>query len=130
MIVEKITMKHSQDTNSILGTYYRINPSLKSPVFYNKPLCFESNRITITKFRTGSHHLRIQTGRMTEENRYSRLCKCNMDIQTVEHMLFSCPNTAYIRELYDYTNLNLTSFFESDDYMKMADILKSIDELK
>ena len=71
MIVEKITVKHSQDTNSILGTYYRINPSLKSPVFYNKPLCFESNRITITKFRTGSHHLRIQTGRTTEENHYS-----------------------------------------------------------
>ena len=129
-IFEKIIEKHLLDINSALGTYYRINPLLKSPELYSKPVCSESKRTVITQFRTGSHYLRIQTGRMREESRDSRLCKCNIELQTVEHLLFKCPNTANIRAIYDYETLNLTSFFESKDYVKMADILKSINELK
>ena len=83
-ITEKIREKHSLDISSILGTYYRINPSLISPEFYHKPICSETNRIIITQYRTGSHHLRIQTGRADDENRNARLCKkCNNDVQTV-----------------------------------------------
>ena len=35
-IEEKIKESHFADSDSILGTYYRINPELKSPDFYHK----------------------------------------------------------------------------------------------
>ena len=66
-IEEKIRAKHSVDIDSILGIYYRINPLLKSPEFYHKPVCMESDRIILTQYRTGSHNLRIQTGRLNSE---------------------------------------------------------------
>ena len=68
-IEEKIKASHSADSDSILGTYYRINPEIKSPFFYHKPMCMETDRIIITQYRTGSHILRIQTGRSNEEQR-------------------------------------------------------------
>ena len=37
-IEEKIKASHSADSDSILGTYYRINPELTSPNFYHKPI--------------------------------------------------------------------------------------------
>ena len=116
--------------NGILGTYFTINPLLQSPEFYRKPICLESQRTMTTQYRTGSHSLRIQTGRWNNERRDLRLCKCNNDEQTVDHMLFSCPNTENTRRVHNYEHLNITSFFEGDDDAKMADILMSIDTMK
>ena len=79
------------DSNSILGTYCKINPSLKSPEMYHNLSCVESEKLIITKYRTGSHELRIQSGRLRNETRDERLCKCGTEIQTIEHMLFTCP---------------------------------------
>ena len=70
---EKVMAKHSADNNSILGTYYRINPELKSPKLYTEPLCIESDRKIITQYRTGSHELRIQSGRLNNNERKERL---------------------------------------------------------
>ena len=122
--------KSSADINSLLGTYYRINPELKSPDFYEKPLCLESDRKIISQYRMGSHELRIQRGRINGENRNQRLCTCNDGVQSVEHMLFFCSKTENIRRMHNYEHLNLTSFFKSSDYKKLSDILKSIDEMK
>ena len=130
IVKDKIKATYSTDENSILGTYYKVNPQLESPVFYKKPLCMESERIIITQYRTGSHNLRIQTGRLNSESRNLRLCKCETDIQTVDHMLFSCPNTTNARRTHDYEHQDLTSFFNSDNYTKMSDILKTIDAMK
>ena len=88
----------------------------------------ETDRIIITKYRTGSHDLRIQKGRTTEEQRNSRLCDCGIDTQTIDHVLFYCPNTETTRQLHNYGHHNLTSFFGSTDHEKTADILKSIDD--
>ena len=130
IIEGKIKVNYEADANSILGTYYRINPELKSPELYHNLICTESTRITITQYRTGSHQLRIQTGRMNNEVRDSRLCGCMTDIQTIDHMLFTCPYTENIRQTHNYINLNLTTFFKCDDYERISDILKSIDAMK
>ena len=130
IIEGKIKANYEADANSILGTYYRINPELKSPELYHNLICTESTRITITQYRTGSHQLRIQTGRMNNEARDSRLRGCMTDIQTIDHMLFTCPYTENIRQTHNYINLNLTTFFKCDDYERISDILKSIDAMK
>ena len=127
---EKVMAKHSADNNSIFGTYYRINPELKSPKFYTEPLCIESDRKIITQYRTGSHGLRIQSGRLNNNERKERLCGCNNAIPTVEHVLLECPNPANVRLVHNYEYHNLTTFFRSTDYNSLADILKSINELK
>ena len=129
-IAEKIRLKKTNDENSILATYYRINPLLKSPDFYHQLLCMESERLVITRYRTGSHTLRIQTGRWKNELRNERLCECKTDIQTIDHMLFKCPITENIRQIYQYGNLDLTSFFQSNDYVNISVILKSIELVK
>ena len=127
-IEEKIKVSHSADGDSILGTYYRINPEIKSPDFYHKQMCMETDRIIITHYRTGLHSLRIQTGRLNEEQRNLRLCRCGTNIQTIDHILFSCRYTENTRPLHNYDNLRLTYFFKNMNYLKKSDILKSIDD--
>ena len=126
---EKISLS-VVDPDSILGTYCRLNPELKSPDFYQKPLCIEANRKIITQYRTGSHYLRIHKGRANNEQRNNRLCKCGVANQTIEHMLFSCPNTENVRQLHAYSHLNLESFFNTLSCEKIYDILKSVDAMK
>ena len=118
------------DPDSVLGTYLRINPALKTPEFYGKPTCMESNRKIITQYRTGSTNLGIHKGRVNDVKRVNRLCKCGNALQTVDHMLFYCTNTENIRQLYAYDHLDLESVFNTLDYGKLADILKSIDAKK
>ena len=123
-------LQSATDMDNILGTYYRINPELKSPGFYQKPSCIEINRKIITQYRTGSHNLRIHKGRANNEERANRLCSCGIASQTVEHMLFNCPNTENVRRIHTYGHLNLRSFFSILNLDKMSDILKSVDSLK
>ena len=127
---DNVITKYTADIDSVHGTYYRINPELKSPDFYEKPLCLESDRKIISQYRMGSHELRIQRGRLNAENRNQRFCTCNDGIQSVEHMLFFCSKTENIRRMHNYEHLNLTSFFSNSDYKELSDILKSIDEMK
>ena len=50
------------DIDSKLGTYFSINPDLKS--FIPRPQeILETERIIVTRFRTGSHSLLIELGR-------------------------------------------------------------------
>ena len=79
------------DPDSRLGTYFRINPSLLRPVL---PLhIMEIERILITRYRTGSHSLAIEIGRYSNTPRENRICKCNMNVQTVWHIFIECPLT-------------------------------------
>ena len=125
----KIKLKHESDSNSILGTYFKINPLLNSPQMYQSMSCMESERSIITKYRTGSHQLRIQSGRLHHEQQSDRLCKCETEVQTIEHMVFRCPRTENSRRIHNYTHLDLQSFFEGKDYITIAAILKSFEKI-
>ena len=128
-IREKIILKHSSDPNGILGTYFRINPNLESPIFYRDSSCQEIDRITITRYRVGSHKLEIQTGRQRNINATDRLCKCGTGVQNIDHVLFRCPLTQIIRTTHRIQiNDNLYKFFDNNDYIKISSILKAIEE--
>ena len=104
----------AEDTNSKHGTYYCINPSLSSPKYLSE-LVLETERTIITRFRCGSHSLKIETGRFARpiRPRYQRLCKCNQGIQTILHCLRDCPLTqpfisssyTNLQEIFDDTNI-------------------------
>ena len=92
----------SSDIDSRLGTYLTINPSLSKPEFKEK---LEFQRVCISRYRTGSHNLQIETGRMTSTDRDERLCVCNAGIQTISHVLLHCPMLDTIREKYNVVNV-------------------------
>ena len=91
-----------RDEDSKLGTYFRINPSLEKPTFVDK---MEFQRTCITRYRTGSHNLAIERGRMTGAVRDDRLCSCNLDTQTIKHVLLHCPLLNDIRDKYGIVNV-------------------------
>ena len=94
---KNIREKADMDTDGILGTYNSINPTLVSPSFYHSYLCTEYERKILTKYRTGGHRLRIQTGRFGDVSRDQRMCRCGDDIQSLHHVLFTCTLQESVR---------------------------------
>ena len=93
----------NEDPDSKLGTYLMINPELKSPDFTQK---FEFQRVKVTRYRTGSHNLRIEKDRrFPNSRREDRVCKCNMDVQTIHHVIIDCPLVQDSRRKYDIHNI-------------------------
>ena len=108
----KIRTTAMNDSNSRLGTYLTINPTLSKPSYVNK---LEFQRVMVTRYRTGSHNLRIESGRMPHIPREERLCKCNSDIQTVAHVLLHCHLVNGIREKYGVVDIE--SGITNEDYL-------------
>ena len=102
--VDKIRLKAANDMNSKLGSYYEVNPNLVKPLYKEK---LEFERICITRYRTGSHNLKIELGRRNYPSvpRHERLCICNSDIQTLKHCLLYCPLLVSIREKYQIVDV-------------------------
>ncbi len=107
------------DSDSHLGTYLAINPSLSKPSYDNK---LEFQRVIVTRYRTGSHNLRIESGRMLHIPREERLCKCDRDVQTVEHVLLHCHLLDGIREKYNVVDIE-NGISNVDYLMEMEHIL-------
>ena len=97
--MNKVKDAANNDHDSKLGAYYLINPDLEAPDFDD---IFELDRIILSRYRTGSHNLRIESGRMAKpsELREDRLCLCTTDIQTLKHCLLSCPLLDELKESY------------------------------
>ena len=104
------------DLDLKLKVYHSINIDLKEPVYDNN--INEHNRIILTRYRTGSHNLRIERGRWTSPitPREQRLCKCLTDVQNLTHCISDCPILISIRSLIDSSNLNLA--FKSQNIIK------------
>ena len=82
---DKIISDHNNDIDSRLGTYYRINTQLKKYVPCPQTI-LEFERTIVTRYRTGSHCLAIEIGRMSNINRNDRVCACGVDVQTICHI--------------------------------------------
>ena len=95
-IKKEIAEKTGVNTYSALDDYILINPLLEPPDFYNKYTLCESERKLLTKYRTGSHMLKINTGYFQRTPIESRICLCN-EIQTLEHVILHCPMTESLR---------------------------------
>ena len=125
-IEQKVLEKFNVDPDSILGTYHRVNPELNSPELNQNTSCNEMDRKIITRYRTGCHKLKIQTGRLAGDGRDTRLCTCGEDIQTLNHVLFFCQLTEGIRTVQSLSATNLNDFFEDVYITKVATILRAV----
>ena len=81
----------SDDNESKLGVYKQVNPKFEP--YTTEQLVPEFERIHITRYRTGSHNLQIEKGRHNRTPREQRLCTCKTGVQTLNHVIFSCPLT-------------------------------------
>ena len=68
-IEQSVISKRVVERNSILNDYIKMNEPLTSPTFYKQYLRKEYDWLIITKYRPGSHYLKIQTGRYTQIER-------------------------------------------------------------
>ena len=110
---EKIENAATLDPDSKLGTYLLVNPELKTPEFNLK---FEFQRIVVTRYRTGSHNLRIEKDRrFPNSKREDRLCVCNMGVQTIKHVLVDCPLLQLTRAKHGVSNVD--SGISNDDFL-------------
>ena len=88
--------KSSAKPYSILNDYVALNSRFTSPDFYQKYALRERERQISTKYRSGSHYLKIVTGSFYRTPHEERKCQCG-EIQTLHHVIFSCRITAIIR---------------------------------
>ena len=110
---EKIEKAAREDSDSKLGTYLMVNPELGPPE-YNLKLEFQ--QVLITRYRTGSHNLRIEKDRrFPNSKREDRVCRCNMGVQTVHHVILDCPLLQISRQKYGIDNLQ--SGLMNDDFL-------------
>ena len=93
---QEITKKTVIPSYSILDDYVLINSSLHSPKFYHQYNLSEADRRIVTRYRCGSHFLKINIGRFTRSPTEKRLCKCT-EVQTLQHVLFECVLTQPMR---------------------------------
>ena len=107
--------KVEADMDSRLGTYFRLNPDLK-PYVPQPQFMLESERKLVTRFRTGSHSLNIETGRYSNIPRENRLCSCGEDVQTIWHIFNGCPLTA---DISNPNFENLQHLFEEENIHKL-----------
>ena len=128
-IFTKIQEKHHNDIDSLLGTYKSISPTLTKPSIHDGIYCNEKDRKIITRYRAGSHDLKIQTGRLVHNDRHTRICSCGNNVQTVHHVIFDCPLTANVRNSHNINENDLKSFFEHKNYVRTASVLIAIQKM-
>ena len=67
--------------------YLQVNPELEPSPFLNR---IDKVGKCMTKFRLGSHNLRIETGRWNRTPREDRLCAACGVIEDEQHIVYSC----------------------------------------
>ena len=101
----EIRKAYDCDIDSKLGSYLQVNPQLRTPVPQINLL--EIERISITRFRTGSHNLLIETGRYSYPriSRELRICLCGNRVQSIRHVLLECTLLENIRSTVTFTSV-------------------------
>ena len=126
LLSTKHKLQNRAQTNAYGSTniYTVLNSKLLSPVYYRSYVLTERNRLILTKYRTGSHYLKIKTGSYQRKPIEERLCSCK-SIQTLQHVIFECELTSTIR----HRNFPCTieEFFDKPDYA--ATTLRKIEKL-
>ena len=80
-----------------------------------------SRFLTIT-YRTGSHDLHVESGRIAGIPREERLCVCNSGIQTISHILLHCPKLNDLREKYGVVDI-VDGIMKDDFLVEMEHVL-------
>ena len=84
----------------------------------------EFHRVIVTRYRTGSHNLKIELGRLPPKiDVEERICKCAISIQTLKHCLLECPLLAEARERYQIVDI-INGVYNIDYLMEMERLLE------
>ena len=104
-IKRKIISKAEEDEESRLGVYLKGNPLLCAPS--ENMMTTENERILVTRYRCGSHSLKIETGRLCNPKipRENRLCECSTGVQTLWHCLKECPLLMHLYDEFHYASI-------------------------
>ena len=123
-IETKIRSKGGEDDGSRFGVYMLVNPSLASPEQHHDIL--ESERVITSRYRCGSHNLKIESGRLCNPKipRDDRLCMCNNGIQSLHHCLFECPLLHDLYGRYPYASIE-----EAFALPNIADLLLEVEKM-
>ena len=103
-------------------TYRGINPSLSVHRIYTSSNNYiaDNRRVELTRFRVGSHRLKVETGRWSRIPRDQRTYACSGvgGIQYERHVIFDCDFTRAYRESYELgPTQELHEVLSSDDYL-------------
>ena len=90
-----------------------MNPELCVHPMYKNLSVAEHERIVATRIRLSSHNLAIEKGRWSRIPRERRLCSCGQ-VQTENHILSECPDTASIRALHPSVTFEIPMFFQEE----------------
>ena len=92
-----------------------VNLTLSSPSYLSKVM-FETDRQMLTRFRCGSHSLKIETGRYNGTKRIDRMCSCGIGIQSILHCFTECPLTLpLLQKRYN----DLQEIFQDEDICRI-----------
>ena len=106
------------------ATYLQINPNLITPDYCSLYKLGETDRLILTKYRSGSHYLNIQKGRISNTREDDSSCPCGHGVQTLQHILLSCNLTAGMGQ---HGHLTLAEFF--DDVFIAPHVLRMVEHL-
>ena len=84
----------------------------------------EYERLVVTRLRLFSHNLAIEKGRWSRQPKEQRLCQCGQ-VQTENHLLSECPNTAHVRNTHPGINYTLPLLFDENPSV-IANVCHSI----
>ena len=100
-----VAMRESAKTKTV--TYRLINPLFSVHDMYTSSDHYVADyrRTEMTRFRVGSHRLKVETGRWSRLPRERRTCSCLAGgVQDEEHVVFVCEYTKDLREKYEVEN--------------------------
>jgi hypothetical protein len=109
---DTLKRKAGDDVGSRCGVYLQVNPQLNPPEYKG---VMEMERKLLSRYRSGSHSLRVEIGRMSYPPmpREQRLCSCNTGVQSLHHVLLECPLLGDLHEEYGFTSIE--EAFNSND---------------
>ena len=97
MSIDSLKQQVRSSLTTTTQTYVSINPDLSVHKMYLQDAYVpDKMHISFTRLRTGSHRLRIETGRWSRVPRDERLCDCGQ-VQDEQHVLLRCPATEHLR---------------------------------
>ena len=116
--------------SSMFTTYCEINPELNKHQMYYDSDVIEKHRIAYSRFRTGSHRLKIETGRWSRQPREERLCGCLLGaVQDEKHFLEACEHLSELRAQHHDIDFDLGTFHENNTAASAAFVFKAMEIL-
>ena len=111
-------------TTSKTTTYKELNPDLSlHKVYTTKDYINERERLSFTRFRVSSHHLKVETGRWARIEAANRTCDCGGGVQDESHVLFRCSKTDDIRRMF---GVDVKEFRDIGELMNSMDVQKLV----